>query len=61
MEADFVSREHAPGPILIASDGSMTACMSAGLPCYVLVELVRCQNGHRGLKRPPCHSKPSLY
>jgi hypothetical protein len=25
MEADFVSREHASGPILIASDGSMTA------------------------------------
>jgi hypothetical protein len=42
MEADFVSREHTTGPILIASDvgGSMTAWMSAGfrgLPCYVLV------------------------
>jgi hypothetical protein len=25
MEADFICREQAPGPILIASDGSMTA------------------------------------
>jgi hypothetical protein len=33
MEPDFVPREHTTGPILIASDGSMTAWMSAGLPC----------------------------
>jgi hypothetical protein len=33
MEANFVSREHTTGPILIALDGFMTAWTSAGLPC----------------------------
>jgi hypothetical protein len=38
MEADFCYREHNMGQILIASDASMTAWMSAGLPCQYVVE-----------------------
>jgi hypothetical protein len=32
MEADMFSREHAPGPMPIASDVCMTVWMSVGLP-----------------------------
>jgi hypothetical protein len=53
MEADFISRKHAPGPMPIASDGCMTAWMSVGLPCMHVVEyaaVVKVGSRSRGTK-----------
>ena len=53
MEADFVSRERAPGPMPIASDGCMTAWMSVGLPRMHVIEqaaVVKVGSRSRGTK-----------
>ena len=53
MDTDFVSREHAPGPMPIASDGCMTVQMSVGLPCMHVIEqaaVVKVGSRSRGTK-----------